>query len=99
MSWAIGNVLADGVVVVNFFLASPELTVALWVWLVIAPTTIFINVVSGIYTPPKATRKNQTQSGWQGRMSGDVLESGSCGGPTGRPRGPERNVCCNILQV
>jgi hypothetical protein len=49
--------------VVNFFLASPELTVALWVWLVIAPTTIFINVVSGIYTPPKAVRTNRTQSG------------------------------------
>jgi len=63
ISWAIGNVLADGVVVVNFFVASPGLTVALWVWLVIAPTTIFINVVSGIYTPPESIPTNRTQTG------------------------------------
>lgn len=50
--WAVGNIVTDAVVVFNVFLASAALAVALWVWAVIAPATIFINVVSTIYTPP-----------------------------------------------
>lgn len=50
--WVAGNIFAGAVIVFNLFLASVSLTVALWVWLVIAPTTIFINVVAPIYTPP-----------------------------------------------
>ena len=55
--WLVGNVVVEVVVIVNLFIASPELTVALWVWLVIAPTTIFINVVSDIYRPPSRSRR------------------------------------------
>ena len=50
--WVAGNVLSEAVIILNIFLASAALTVALWVWLVIAPTTIFISVVSTIYSPP-----------------------------------------------
>jgi len=57
VTWAVGNVATEVVIFVNIFVASPELTVALWVWLVIAPTTIFINVVSDIYRPPSSTRR------------------------------------------
>lgn len=57
ITWAAGNVITEGVVAFNIFLASPELMMALWVWLVIAPTTIFINVVSGIYKPPESARR------------------------------------------
>ena len=55
--WAIGNALTEAVVIVNLFVASAALTVALWVWAVIAPTTIFINVVSAIYTPPERSEE------------------------------------------
>lgn len=55
--WVAGNILTDAVVILNLFLASASLTVALWVWLVIAPATIFINVVSPIYTPPTRSEK------------------------------------------
>ena len=59
--WVAGNILSNAVVVLNLFLASASLTVALWVWLVIAPATIFINVVSPIYTPPARPKNPRRQ--------------------------------------
>lgn len=58
--WVAGNVVSEAVVVTNLFVASAALTVALWVWLVIAPTTIFINVVSEIYKPPRGRHSDET---------------------------------------
>jgi hypothetical protein len=51
--WIAGGVLTAAVVLVNLFLASTALMFAIWVFIVVAPATIFINVMSELYTPPR----------------------------------------------
>ena len=58
--WVIGNIFTNVVTILNLFWASVPLAVALWVFLVIAPTTIFINVVSTIYTPPERLKSTRS---------------------------------------
>lgn len=59
-SWIAGGVLTDLIVTLNLVLASTALTLAIWVFVVVAPATIFINVMSELYTPP--TPEGETSS-------------------------------------